>query len=79
MKFNADFKYGKKNGVSRACFRDNQRWMDAYSRVFYTKIAKPEVIRKKDYNPKNNASVKPKTTQMLANVPFYNISWILLI
>ena len=46
-KFNADSKSGKKKWVSRACFRDNQHLMEAYTGVFEVRMAQPEVIRTK--------------------------------
>ena len=45
MKLNADSKSGKKERVSRACFRDNQHLMEAYAGVFGVRMAPPEVIR----------------------------------
>ena len=44
VKFNADYKYEKKNGVSRACFRDNQHLMSAHARDFVEKLAKTEAM-----------------------------------
>ena len=78
MKFNADSEYEKKNGVSRAFFRDNQHLLDAYARVFEAKIAPPEVIRKKITTHKIIVLCRLYHAQMPARVSFYNTTWIFL-
>ena len=74
VKFNADSKNEKKKWVSRARFRDNQHWMDAYLRFFESKIASPEVNRKEIYKSRDNSS----TTTTIAQILDYSVFYVML-